>query len=98
MADISMKLEQYHSDRFELGELSLIKKDCFYAGLKEHNKYLVSHMKDQDQYGLAQMLKEIWEQEDSGYPANTTPKPTNHDNQGKNTTHYDRKNFSYDKN
>ena len=78
MADISVKLEQYHGDRFGLGELRNMKKDCFYACLKEHNKYLVSHMKDRDQYGPAQMLKEIWEQEDSHYPANTTPKPHNH--------------------
>ena len=41
MVDISIKLEQYHGDRFGPGELSLMKKDCFYAGLKEHNKYLV---------------------------------------------------------
>ena len=68
MADISVKLEQYHGDRFGPSELSLMKKDCFYAGLKEHNKYLVSHMKDRDQYGPVQMLKEIWEQEDSCYP------------------------------
>ena len=46
MADISVKLEQYHGDHFGLGELKVMKKDCFYAGLKEHNKYLVSHMKD----------------------------------------------------
>ena len=59
MADISFKLEQYHGDHFGLGELSLMKKDCFYAGLKEHNKYLVSHMKDCDQYRPEQMLKEI---------------------------------------
>ena len=95
MADISVKLEQYHGNHFGPGELSLMKKDCFYAGLKEHNKYLVSHMKDQDQYGPAQMLKEIWEQEDSRYPANMTPKPL--DNQNKGTTHYDRKNTAYDK-
>ena len=95
MADISVKLEQYHGDCFGLGELSLMKKDCFYTGLKEHNKYLVSHMKDRDQYGPAQMLKEIREQEGSHYPANTTPKPL--DNQSKNTTHYDRKNMAYDK-
>ena len=61
MADISVKLEQYHGDRFGPGELSLMKKDCFYAGLKEHIKYLVSHMKDHDQYRPAQMLKEIQE-------------------------------------
>ena len=61
MADISVKLEQYHGDHFSPGELKMMKKDCFYAGLKEHNKYLVSHMKDRDQYGLAQMLKEMRE-------------------------------------
>ena len=65
MADVSMKLEQYHGDHFGTEELSLMKKDCFYAGLKEANKYLISHMKDQAQYGPAQMLNEIREQEDS---------------------------------
>ena len=85
MVDISIKLEQYHGDRFGLGELSLMKKDCFYTGLKEHNKYLVSHMKDRDQYGPAQMLKEIREQEDSCYPVNTTLKPHSQDNHNKNT-------------
>ena len=74
-----------------------MKKDCFYAGLKEHNKYLVSHMKDRDQYGPAQMLKEIREQEDSRYPANTTLKPHNQDNHNKNASHYCGKGPTYDK-
>ena len=97
MVDISVKLEQYHGDRFGPGELSLMKKDCFYAGLKEHNKYLVSHMKDPDQYGPVQMLKEIREQEDSHYPVNTTPKPHSQDNHNKNANHYGRKGPMYDK-
>ena len=97
MADISVKLEQYHGDCFGPGELSLMKKDCFYAGLKEHNKYLVSHMKDRDQYGPEQMLKEIQEQEDSHYLANTTPKPHNQDNHNKNANHYGGKGPMYDK-
>ena len=97
MADISVKLEKYHGDRFGPGELRNMKKDCFYVGLKEHNKYLVSHMKDRDQYKPAQMLKEIWEQEDSHYPANTMPKPHNHDNTNKNPTHYGGKGSPYDK-
>ena len=97
MADISVKLEQYHRDRFGPGELSLMKKDCFYAGLKEHNKYLVSHMKDRDQYGPAQMLKEIREQEDSHYPANTTLKPHSQDNHNKNANHYGGKGPTYNK-
>ena len=96
MADISIKLEQYHGDRFGPGELKMMKKDCFYAGLKEHNKYLVSHMKDHEQYGPTQMLKEIREQEDSHYPANTSPKPHHTDSGNKNTSHYN-KNSSYDK-
>ena len=96
MADISVKLEQYHGDHFGLGELKMMKKDCFYAGLKEHNKYLVSHMKDREQYGPAQMLREIREQEDSLYPANTSPKPHHTDSGNKNTSHYN-KNSTYDK-
>ena len=97
MADISIKLEQYHGDHFGPGELSLMKKDCFYAGLKEHNKYLVSHMKDRDQYRPVQMLKEIREQEDSHYPANTMLKPHSQDNHNKNTNHYGGKGPTYDK-
>ena len=96
MADISFKLGQYHGDRFGPGELKMMKKDCFYAGLKEHNKYLVSHMKDREQYGPAQMLREIREQEDSRYPANTSPKPHHTDSSNKNTSHYN-KNLMYDK-
>ena len=96
MADISVKLEQYHGDRFGPGELKMMKKDCFYAGLKEHNKYLVSHMKDREQYGPAQMLREIRQQEDSRYPANTSPKPHHTDSGNKNTSHYN-KNSTYDK-
>ena len=97
MADISVKLEQYHGDHFGLGELSLMKKDCFYAGLKEHNKYLVLHMKDWDQYRPVQMLKEIWEHEDSHYPANTTPKPHSHDSSNKNMAYYSGKGSPYEK-
>ena len=92
MADISIKLKQYHGDRFGPGELSLMKKDCFYARLKEHNKYLVSHMKDHDQYGPAQMLKEIREQEDNRYTAKPQSQDTN-----KNMSHYGGKGPSYDK-
>ena len=96
MADISVKLEQYHGDRFGPGELKMMKKDCFYAGLKEHNKYLVSHMKDREQYWPAQMLKEIREQEDSCYPANTSSKPNHTYSGNKNASHYN-KNSMYDK-
>ena len=43
------------------------------------------------------MLKEIREQEDSRYPANTTPKPHSQDNLNKNTTHYGGKGSPYNK-
>ena len=54
-------------------------------------------MKDCDQYGPVQMLKEIREQEDSRYPANTTPKPHNQENHKKNANHYGGKGPMYDK-
>ena len=54
-------------------------------------------MKDRDQYGPAQMLKEIREQEDSRYLANTLPKPQNRDTHNKNTNHYGGKGPSYEK-
>ena len=43
------------------------------------------------------MLKEIREQEDPCYPANTTPKPHDHENTSKNPTHYGGKGSPYDK-
>ena len=42
------------------------------------------------------MVKEIWEQENSHYPANTSPKPHHTESGNKNTSHYN-KNSSYDK-
>ena len=73
MADISIKLEQYHRllwpGRIKSDEEGLLL--CRAKG----TQYLVSHMKDHDQYRPAQMLKEIQEQEDSCYTANTAPKP-----------------------
>ena len=53
-------------------------------------------MKDCDQYGPAQMLKEIWEQEDSRYLANTTPKPHNQDSHNKSTSNHSGKSLTYD--
>ena len=97
MPDISIKLEQYHGDHFGLRELKNMKKDCFYVRLKEHNKYLVLHMKDRDQYRTAQMLKEMQEQEDSRYLANTTPKPQGHDSSNKKTARYSAKGSQYEK-
>ena len=38
-----------------------MKKQCFFAGLRENYKYLVSHLKDQDNVDPVLMLKEIQE-------------------------------------
>ena len=46
MVDIGVALWEYHQDRFQPGELSRIEKECFFAGLRDQSKYLVSHMKD----------------------------------------------------
>ena len=60
-----MALKEYHGDWFQPGELTQMKKDCFYASLWENYKYLVSHLKDQEDVNLVFMLKEIWESEES---------------------------------
>ena len=48
MVDISVALKEYHGDHFQPGELARMKKACFFAGLWENYKYLVSLLKDQD--------------------------------------------------
>ena len=61
MVDISVALKGYHGDRFQPRELARMKKQCFFAGLRENYKYLVSHLKGQDNVDPVLMLKEIWE-------------------------------------
>ena len=65
MVDISVALKEYHGDQFQLGELAQMKKACFFASLWENYKYLVSHLKDQDDVDLVFMLKEIKECDES---------------------------------
>ena len=61
MVDISVALKEYHGDRFQPGELARMKKQCFFAVLRENYKYLVSHLKDQHDVDPVLMLKEIRE-------------------------------------
>ena len=49
MVNISVALEEYHGDQFQPCELTRMKKACFFAGLRKNYKYLVSHLKDQDE-------------------------------------------------
>ena len=94
MVDISVALKEYHGDRFQPGELARMKKQCFFTSLRENYKYLVSHLKDQDDVDLVLMLKEIWECDELRYLASTSnpPKGTG-DGPAKNTNYYDKKNY-----
>ena len=94
MVDISVALKEYHGDRFQPGELAWMKKACFFAGLRENYKYLVSHLKDQDDVDPVFMLKEIRECDESRYPVSTSNFPKGSGNGStKNTGYYDKKNY-----
>ena len=95
MVDIGVALREYHQDRFQPGELSRIEKECFFAGLRDQSKYLVSHMKDKREYGPVDMLKELRENDEARYPANTAHRPVKPDGYGRNAGHPDRKGLGY---
>ena len=95
MVDIGVALREYHQDRFQPGELSRIEKECFFAGLRDQSKYLVSHMKDKREYGPVDMLKELRENDEARYPANTAHRPGKPDGYGRNAGHPDRKGLGY---
>ena len=95
MVDIGVALREYHQDHFQPGELSRIEKECFSTGLRDQSKYLVYHMKDKREYGLVDMLKELRENDEARYPANTTHRPRKPDGYSRNTGHPDRKGLGY---
>ena len=95
MVDIGVALREYHQDHFQLGELSRIEKECFFAGLRDQSKYLVSHMKDKKEYGPVDMLKELRENDEARYPANTAPPPWKPDGYNRNTSPPDQKGVGY---
>ena len=71
-----------------------MKKACFFAGLRENYKYLVSHLKDQEDVDPVFMLKEIRECDESQYPASTSNPPKGSgDGTAKNMGYYDKKNY-----
>ena len=95
MVDIGVALWEYHQDHFQPGELSCIKKECFFAGLRDQSKYFVSHMKDKREYGPVDMLKELRENDEACYPANTAHRPGKPDGYGQNAGYLDRKGLGY---
>ena len=95
MVDIGVALREYHQDQFQPGELSRIEKECFFAGLRDQSKYLVSHMKDKKEYGPVDMLKELRENDEAHYPANTAHRSGKGDGYDRNAGHPDRKRVGY---
>ena len=94
MVNISVALKEYHGDRFQPGELTRMKKACFFAGLWENYKYLVSHLKDQDDVDPVFMLKEIQECDKSQYLVSTSNPPKGSgDGTTKSTSYYDKRNY-----
>ena len=75
MVDISVALKEYHGDQFQPGELAQMKTACFFAGLQENYKYLVSHLKDRNDVDPVFMPKEIRECDESRYLVNTSNHP-----------------------
>ena len=73
-----------------------MKKDCFYAGLWENYKYLVSHLKDREDVNPVFMLKEIRESEELQYPVNSSnPQKGSSDGHSKNTGYHDKRNYKH---
>ena len=95
MVDIGVVPREYHQDRFQPGELSRIEKECFFARLRDQSKDLVSHMKDKKEYGSVDMLKELRENDEAQYLANTTHRPGKTDGYDQNTGHPDQKRGGY---
>ena len=95
MVDIGVALWEYHQDRFQPRELSRIEKECFFAGLQDQSKYLVSHMKDKKEYGRLDMLKELRENDEAHYPANTAHRAGKTDGYSRNAGHPDRKGVGF---
>ena len=89
MVDIDIALREYHQDRFQPGVLSHIEKECFFAGLRDQSKYLVSHMKDKKEYGPMDMLKELRENDEAQYPVNTAHRPGKTEGYDRNARHPD---------
>ena len=90
-----MALREYHQDRFQPGELSSIEKECFFAGLHDQSKYLVSHMKDKKEYGPVDMLKELRENDEAQYPVNTAHQSGKTDGYDWNAGHPDQRKGGY---
>ena len=78
VAQITVILRECHGNRYRLGELATMSKDCFYAGLLAKNRPMVVHLKDQAPITPLDLLKALLEQEENDaftgthYPLSTS--------------------------
>ena len=81
MAQITVILREHHGNRYRLGELARMSKDCFYAGLLPENHPMVVHLKDQP-HTTPLDLRALLEQEENDaltcthYPPSTSARPS----------------------
>ena len=82
MAQITVILRERHGNRYRLGELARMSKDCFYAGLLPKNCPMVVHLKDQPHTTPLDLLRVLLEQEENDalthtrYPPSTSARPS----------------------
>ena len=82
MAQITVILRECHGNRYRLGELARMSKDCFYAGLLPENRPMVVHLKDQPHTTPLDLLRALLEQEENDaltcthYPPSTSSRPS----------------------
>ena len=68
---IIVLLWERHSNRFHLGELARMSKDCFYAGLRAEHRPMVVHLKDRPNSTPLDLLVALMENKQNDMLANT---------------------------
>ena len=76
MVQITVILRERHGNRYRLGELARMSKDCFYAGLLPKNCPMVVHLKDQPHTTPLDLLKALLEQEENDTLTHTRYPPS----------------------
>ena len=82
MVQITVIIRERHGNRYRLGELARMSKDCFYAGLLPENRPMVVHLKDQPHTTPLDLLRALLEQEENDaltcthYPPSTSARPS----------------------
>ena len=81
MVQITVILREQHGNRYWLGKLARMSKDCLYAGLLPENHPMVVHLKDQPHTTPLDLLRALLEQEENytltctHYPLSISSRP-----------------------